>query len=148
MKRTSPSRARAKTFSLPVGPEIAYEGGVLEDAPGWASRDSSATWSVAWGDLGSDGDLDLACGNGYYSSNEPDRVYLNHNGVLEESASWVSRDSSTTQGVAWGDVNFDGYLDLACGRNVYVSVFGHLEVLPTWQFGFGGGQSKLQLPPF
>ena len=80
----------------------------------WTSGDSDITRSVAWGDVDGDGDLDLAVGN----EGSANKVYLNHNGVLQTAADnpWTSGDSDITWSVAWGDVDGDGDLDLAVGN--------------------------------
>ena len=79
----------------------------------WASADSDATFSVAWGDWDGDGDLDLAAGN----SGNVNRVYENDGLGLANSltSAWTSADAVTTRSVAWGDWDGDGDLDLAAG---------------------------------
>ncbi|MCB0032560.1 MAG: VCBS repeat-containing protein, partial [Anaerolineales bacterium] len=44
-------------------------------------------------------------------------LYLNNNGTLSRDVSWVPSADHATTSVAWGDVNRDGYLDLAVGNN-------------------------------
>ncbi|RKZ66090.1 MAG: hypothetical protein DRQ48_11040, partial [Gammaproteobacteria bacterium] len=72
--------------------------------------DSDETYSVAWGDWDSDGDLDLAAGN-----LDANRVYENTGGAL--ASAWTSADSDDTESVAWGDWDSDGDLDLAAGND-------------------------------
>ena len=70
--------------------------------------------SLAWGDFDNDGDLDLA-GNGYHALTGiyGFRVYSNDNGTLNLYDSPLERPSG---GVAWGDFDNDGDLDIAaCG---------------------------------
>ena len=116
----------------------------IDPQPGWFSGDLNTAWGIAWGDMDGDGDLDLAVGNpGVYSSTctcylgEENRVYLNQDGALESSASWVSGDSEPTTSIAWGDVDGDGDLDLAVGNygspnQVFLNQGGTLEATPVW----------------
>src|SRR5262245_60295144 len=78
----------------------------------WLSSDSDNTYSVAWGDVDKDGDLDLVAGN----NGQPNRLYRNDRGTLTTGAVWSSDDSDNTYSVAWGDVDNDGDLDLVVGN--------------------------------
>jgi hypothetical protein len=87
--------------------------GVLETTPIWQSNSSYfGTQDLAWGDIDGDGDPDLATVE--FSTGEL-RVYLNVDGVLESTPSWVYRAGSVGTALAFGDVNGDGQLDLAMG---------------------------------
>jgi hypothetical protein len=99
------------------------DGGTLTPSTVWSSNENDNTFSVAWGDVDGDGDLDLAVGNtGIYDGNcacwagQPNRLYRNDSGTLTPSAVWSSSESDETTGVAWGDVDGDGDLDLAVGN--------------------------------
>ncbi len=102
----------------------------------WYSTEADKSYSIAWGDVDGDGDLDLAVGNFC----EPNRVYTNQGTVLETTASWVSNDSDCTRSVAWGDVDGDGDLDLAVGNanannKVFLNVGGVLQTSAHWNSG-------------
>ncbi len=81
----------------------------------WSSPYLSHTTSLASGDWDNDGRIDLAVGN----DGEPTLVYANSNttpGSVDLTPVWSSQDRGSTTAVAWGDVNDDGYLDLAVSR--------------------------------
>jgi hypothetical protein len=81
----------------------------------WTSTTTLDTTSVAWGDWDNDGDLDLAFGN----ANGPVEVYANLGSANQPNLFllWESADSPNTTGIAWGDYDGDGDLDLAVSRN-------------------------------
>ncbi|MCP4544196.1 MAG: hypothetical protein GY832_44355 [Chloroflexi bacterium] len=105
---------------------------IFDEFPDWLPVDENDPYSIAWGDVDGDGDLDLAVGN-----NGVNRVYENQQGMLEISASWTAADNDQTESVAWGDVDGDGDLDLAVGNRdqpnrVYENVGGVLDTTATW----------------
>ncbi|MBN1936781.1 MAG: VCBS repeat-containing protein, partial [Anaerolineae bacterium] len=117
-------------------------GGTLQTAPAWTSADQAPTTSLAWGDMNRDGYLDLAVGNGALSyppfTCYQSKVYLNVGGALQTTPIWTAPISECTTSIAWGDMNGDGYLDLAVGNHgdnlnaVYLNVGGMLQTTPTW----------------
>ncbi|MDX1416632.1 MAG: FG-GAP-like repeat-containing protein, partial [Candidatus Promineifilaceae bacterium] len=82
------------------------------------------TRSIAWGDYNGDGYLDLAVGNGRFGNkvnyNLLNQVYIN-DGSGRFTETDIGSEQNDTRGVAWGDWDGDGDLDLA------VANYGHLN---------------------
>ena len=117
-------------------------GGVLQTSASWISANDDSAFSVAWGDVDGDGDLDLAVGSSTI------RVYLNAGGLLERTASWTAVAGSGASSVAWGDVDGDGDLDLAAGgiqspSQLYINQGGTLQVSPAWSSAETGSTSSV-----
>jgi hypothetical protein len=132
---------------------LCYQGGVnkvylnvdgaLQSEASWTSNERDWSNGLAWGDVNGDGLLDLAVANrpiwdeasqSYLGG--ANRVYLNLGGSLEASASWSSSETDFTTSLAWGDVNGDGWLDLAAGNR------------PVWDQasqGYLGGENRVYL---
>ena len=84
--------------------------------------------SVAWGDVDGDGDLDLAVGNGIFPSaiswldleqyNRTDQLYINHGRgrFMAQDLAAEPAGADDTRGLAWGDWDGDGDLDLAAAN--------------------------------
>jgi len=113
------------------------EGGVLSTTASWSpDATEEATYSVAWGDVDGDGDLDLAVGN-WGGKN---RIYFNTDGELKPSPDWSSSELDATTNIVWGDIDGDGDLDLAVGNvrqpnKLYRNIQGVLEITASWESG-------------
>ena len=89
--------------------------GTVSMTLGWeATVDAEQISGVAWGDVDSDGDLDLVTS----IWPKPNLLYLNEASGLRETA--VFSDTANPIGsLAWGDIDNDGDLDLAASQGFY-----------------------------
>jgi hypothetical protein len=103
------------------------------------------TFALAWGDVDNDGRLELAVGNASNSLPNavglppwadgwraaPNAIYRLQNGLLEPSPDlWSPVLTRATTSLAWGDVNGDGFLDLAVGNKTeLVPAAGNTRVI-------------------
>lgn len=106
-------------------------GGTLSTTPGWQSSETSIQNFLAFGDYDGDGWEDLAVSkwtNGYQSG-----IYRNVAGTLDTVPVWTTGVSDTDKGVAWADVDGNGWPDLALGHDptlLYSNTAGALT--QTW----------------
>ncbi len=114
--------------------------GIINASPDWYTGDSIYTFSCAFGDADGDGDLDLAfsTGESYGDRKYTDRIYYNIDGTLESLPAWESDAATEAMDVTWGDVNNDGYLDLAfCYDDrppaIHYNDAGDIETTPSWE---------------
>jgi len=74
--------------------------------------------SAAWGDYDKDGDLDIVISGIIATNQRIARIYRNDNGVFTDINAGLSGFSYG--GVAWGDYDNDGDLDLIAAGNNYI----------------------------
>lgn len=111
--------------------------------PDWESDDDDYSTGGALVDIDLDGDVDLVTGNGNDMDRDPNRVYYNLGNSLETVASWISADSGYNAHISVGDINYDGFPDLAVANygdpyavqydKLYYNEMGIFDSLPAWR---------------
>jgi hypothetical protein len=120
-------------------------GMMLGSDPIWVSEDRGYATGGAFADMDGDGGLDLVVGYGNDMEPGPIVVYYNDGGALERTPSWSSAADRFHGHLAIGDVNGDGWPDVAVSRylgargfsepggvDVYCNEDGILPETPTW----------------
>jgi hypothetical protein len=137
----------------PEQPRIYYNnGGMLESLPSWKATNLQYSYDVNWADFDNDGDLDVVFNGESY----PNRIFENNAGLISITPVWESTDASQyANSLFVGDVNSDGFLDLAIADNnqlggqgkfkIYLNNNGTLNTTPFWQSSFSGYGSGIML---
>lgn len=118
-------------------------GGVLDPLPSWKSSGESYSYDVDWADFDNDGDLDLVFAN----EKGPNQIFENSGSAIGTLPVWISEDESQYANSLYvGDVNNDGYVDLAVSDNnqlggsghfkIYLNQSGTLDSTPFWSSDF------------
>ena len=83
----------------------------LNEAP--FTEDISSSFGSSVGDIDNDGDLDIIISRAFTSQKTTNLLYINNNdGTFTKSNDVAVQDSGWTYGVAFGDYDSDGWLDL------------------------------------
>lgn len=127
---------------------------VFDTIPVWVSPTTRQTTVIELGDVDGDGDLDLVCGN----SAQENELYLNvgEPAFFEDQPAWRPTPRNATFGVALGDVDADGDLDLLCGNRsleagqemrLYLNIGGMtvFDTSPAWSSDEATETSDVQL---
>lgn len=115
--------------------------GTINGGPTWNTQDNGGRKGMAWADMDNDGYMDLALGG---SSGSANVVYKNDAGVMSNGYIWASNSTNNgVQDLIWGDVNKDGYPDLAVVHfgqtrtEIFLNRNGVLDATPTWSYSPG-----------
>lgn len=135
----------------PDGIYFGTDADTLRSLPGWQASNATWTTGVALCDFDRDGDIDVATSNQGVSPNayRPVSIFVNHNGSLEQSPSWTSLASEISSALAWGDINSDGFADLAVSKwvnfqsCVYLNDSGTVGRAPFWTANTTQGQKGI-----
>ncbi|MBD3167894.1 MAG: T9SS type A sorting domain-containing protein [candidate division Zixibacteria bacterium] len=113
-------------------------------SPDWFSvEDSDYGTGAAFDDVNGDGFIDLAISNGNDIIQAPNYIYFNNNGILQNSAGWISDDSEYSGHCELADINSDGYPEFMVSNYIspgwdpgsvqlYMNNNGTLETSPSW----------------
>lgn len=119
--------------------------GTLETTASWSTSEPGWILRIAVGDYNNDGwkDIAIACNGQLGSDSSRIEVYRNQAGTLQTPPEFVMLKSTTYSScVEWGDVNNDGWIDLAAGGwwepvVVFENNAGVIDTLPTWSWNGG-----------
>lgn len=118
----------------------------LSPTPSWTADVSGFGTGLGWIDVDQDGDDDLIVAYGNDMSPGPLRLYLNLDGALDPEPAWRSEDDHYYGHLSVGDVNGDGWPDVAVSRflgdgrfgdlggvEVFLNDAGALQERPAWE---------------
>ncbi|MEO0245388.1 MAG: VCBS repeat-containing protein [candidate division WOR-3 bacterium] len=119
--------------------------GIIEINPSWLSFDSEYSGHLSINDFNNDGYIDFAVSNylgpGGFSSPGNVLIYKNLNGNVNPNPFWKSKDSTYNFSCDFGDVDGDGYAEIAIAggerytnKKEYIKIYknngGVIDTLP------------------
>jgi hypothetical protein len=123
-------------------PNAVYFGSAsgLATSPGWLGTDVTYTTGCDVSDFDHDGDIDVATSNQAMAPNptRPVYIYENTGAGLNPTPTWQSADLAISGFVKWGDMNNDGWEELAVSKwvaynsCVYPNNQGTMGTTPIW----------------
>lgn len=132
--------AVAFAITVTVSAQVPYD-----PVPDWLSDENSDNGTgCAFDDVNKDGFLDLAVSNGNDIVAASNYIYINDNGVLPNSASWISADEKYSGHCELADIDADGYPEFMVANyissgwepatvQIYANEGGELETSPSWE---------------
>lgn len=131
-----------------TSPSVIYWGSAQgpSTSPGWWSSEPNRAFAVSATvfDLDHDNDLDVVTGNQGFDQYDPYRpmyTFYNDNGTLNPVPGWQSDETSIQNCVRFGDLDGDGWEDLAVSKwaNFETAIYGNnkgtLATTPLWTSG-------------
>ncbi len=129
-----------------MAPNLIYFGGDTgpDTTAGWVAAETSWSNHAVIFDFDHNGWADVATanqGNSPANPHRPMRLFLNTGGTLANIPAWESAETSIQGFLSVGDMDNDGWEDLAVSKwinfetGVYRNILGTLELTPSWTTG-------------